>query len=89
MSDTPKTDALFDHHVQENQHCAASERYHLAVQQVKELLDHARQLERALSEANEALMMKAQQCSAERLRANAAELELRKRDANANSYGRK
>lgn len=74
---TPRVDELFDRHVQENQHCAPSERQHLAVQQVKELLELARQLERDLSEARDLEMMKAQQCTAERLRANAAEAKLR------------
>lgn len=49
QSDTPLTNELFDRHCEENRHCAESERHHLAVQQVKELLEHARNLELRLS----------------------------------------
>lgn len=66
MSDTPRTDAVMG-------------------EPADVLFAHACQLERELAaakrelgEANDALMMKAQQCTAERLRANAAEDRLRR-----------
>lgn len=76
MSDTPRTEAvkvLF----REHQSLSTKGEYVSA--------DFARQLERELafvrkelSEARDMEMMKAQQCTAERLRANAAEQELAK-----------
>src|SRR5258708_38684421 len=51
LVETPRVNELFDRHVQENQHCASSERAALAYQQVDELLSLARQLEAALAQS--------------------------------------
>src|SRR5258708_39195673 len=51
LVETPRVNELFDRHVQENQHCASSERAALAYQQVDELLSLTRQLEAALAQS--------------------------------------